>query len=169
MKQYRVGRVNPWWSAEFKKLDYEYYPTTNPEDNAEWVRQGYGRLDFNSGAYTMAKPMPDYADEFFKIFDWKNIALRFYRMMPWEGLPMHQDHYTGYRRTYNINDPALCCRCVVFLEDWKSGHYLEVDGNAVANWRAGDYVYWNYDVPHYAANFGTEPRYSLQITGTQKR
>jgi hypothetical protein len=54
------------------------------------------------------------------------------------------------------------------MEDWKSGHYMEVDGNPIVNWNRGDYVMWNYDVPHYAGNFGIEPRYTMQITGTTK-
>jgi hypothetical protein len=28
-------------------------------------------------------------------------------------------------------------------------------------------VMWNYDVPHFAGNFGMEPRYTMQITGVQ--
>ena len=35
------------------------------------------------------------------------------------------------------------------------------------NWRKGDYVCWNYDVPHYAGNFGLDPKYTMQITGMQ--
>jgi kynureninase len=54
----------------------------------------------------------------------------------------------------------------VFLEDWKSGHYFEIDNVAHLNWRKGDYVLWNNDVPHFAGNFGIEPRYTMQITGT---
>jgi hypothetical protein len=56
-------------------------------------------------------------------------------------------------------------RGIVFLEDWKSGHYFEIDGRPLMPWRAGDWVYWNNAVPHYAGNFGTEPRYTMQITG----
>jgi hypothetical protein len=53
----------------------------------------------------------------------------------------------------------------VLLEDWQSGHYLEVDGVPVVNWHAGQVVQWVYDVPHMAANIGLEDRYTLQITG----
>jgi len=31
--------------------------------------------------------------------------------------------------------------------------------------KSGDWISWNYDTPHMAANIGTEPRYTLQITG----
>jgi len=51
------------------------------------------------------------------------------------------------------------------LEDWKPGHYLEVNGKPYVNWQAGDTVEWAYDTPHMAANIGLEDRYTLQITG----
>ena len=53
----------------------------------------------------------------------------------------------------------------MFLENWKSGHYFEVDGFPVFNWKAGDYCMWTHSVPHFAANIGIEDRYTLQITG----
>jgi hypothetical protein len=56
-------------------------------------------------------------------------------------------------------------RAIVFLEDWASGHYLEIDGEPIIKWTAGDVVIWCYDTPHMAANMGLTPRYTLQITG----
>ncbi len=54
---------------------------------------------------------------------------------------------------------------MLLLEDWKPGHYLEVEGKPYVNWRAGDTVEWVYNTPHMAANVGLEDRYTLQITG----
>jgi hypothetical protein len=56
-------------------------------------------------------------------------------------------------------------RAIVFLEDWKPGHYFEGNNTAKTDWQAGDVVEWCYDAPHMAANLGLEPRYTLQITG----
>jgi hypothetical protein len=56
-------------------------------------------------------------------------------------------------------------RAIVFLEDWQSGHYFEIDNIGVVNWCAGDYYLWNGDAPHAASNIGIDPRYTLQITG----
>ena len=58
-----------------------------------------------------------------------------------------------------------CVRIVVFLEDWKSGHISEVNGVQVSNWHAGDYMLWESDCPHLAANIGLDKRYTLQLTG----
>ena len=56
-------------------------------------------------------------------------------------------------------------RAIVFLEDWKSGHYLELQGKPIVEWKKGFTVIGAYDAPHMAANIGLNPRYTLQITG----
>ena len=58
------------------------------------------------------------------------------------------------------------CESIGIFRRLEPGHYFEFDGEAVANWKAGDYVMWQADVPHAASNIGTEDRYTLQITGT---
>jgi hypothetical protein len=40
-----------------------------------------------------------------------------------------------------------------------------MDDQAIVNWRAGDFIMWQGDVPHAASNIGIEDRYTLQITG----
>ena len=54
---------------------------------------------------------------------------------------------------------------MIFLENWKSGHYFEIDGVPITNWTKGEYIFWEGDTPHMAANMGIEPRYTMQITG----
>jgi hypothetical protein len=95
------------------------------------------------------------------------VGIGFFRMNTLEMFPVHQDHYVSYQQKFDITDPTAIWRCIVFLEDWKSGHYMEVDGEPIVAWKKGDYVMWNYDVPHFAGNFGMEPRYTMQITGVQ--
>ena len=56
-------------------------------------------------------------------------------------------------------------RVLLFLEDWKPGHYFEMNSIGYTDWNAGDYVEWDCTVPHAASNIGIEPRYTLQITG----
>jgi hypothetical protein len=57
-------------------------------------------------------------------------------------------------------------RAVIFLEDWKPGHIFEIEGNLLSNWKAGEYILWQYDTEHMAANLGIEPRYTAQLTFT---
>jgi hypothetical protein len=166
--QYRFGHVIPWWDDSFKTLDYQYYPM-NQGLLDEWIAQGYTNLELNCGIYARKTgPMPDYAEPFSTLNNWEHVELSFSRLNTCEALPMHKDHYVTYRKIHNITDTSTIWRTVVFLEDWKSGHYFEIDGQPFVNWKAGNCVTWNYDVPHFAGNFGIEPRYTIQITGIQK-
>lgn len=165
MKKWQTGNVDPWWNEDFKDLDYQYYDYKNTNDINRWTNEGYGRLILNGGLYNMSRPMPEYARLFFDLFPWKDIGIAFYRMRTCEALPLHVDAYTSYRQMFNITNPNDMYRGIVFLEDWKSGHYFEIDGEILMPWKKGDWVYWNNDVPHYAGNFGQADRYTMQITG----
>jgi uncharacterized protein YijF (DUF1287 family) len=89
-------------------------------------------------------------------------------MAPGTILPTHQDLYKKYIELFELHGQEHTIhRAVMFLEDWQSGHYLEVMDQPVVKWRAGDVVEWVYDTPHMAANMGSTPRYTLQITGHQ--
>ena len=162
--KYRFGHINPWWDDSFKTLNYVYYPLKNTHDEIRWKKEGYDRLTLNGGLYNMSQVMPDYAQPFFTMFDWDNVGIAFYRMSTLEALPLHVDSYTSYIKMFDLK-PEQVWRCIVFLEDWKSGHYLEIDGKPVTGWKAGDVVQWSFDTPHMAANLGLEDRYTLQITG----
>lgn len=167
--KYHTGHVDPWWDDSFKQLDYIYYPLKNTWDEERWVNEGYRSsevgLNLKGALYNNSRPMPDYATPFYTLFDWDHVNIAYYRMNTLDALPLHIDAYTSYRKMLGINDSSIIWRCILFLEDWKSGHYFEIDNTALLNWRAGDYVFWNDSVEHFAGNFGTEPRYTMQITG----
>ena len=81
-------------------------------------------------------------------------------------MPVHSDLYKRYIEVFNLQGREHTIRrALVLLEDWKSGHYLEVEGKPCVNWKAGDTAEWVYDAPHMAANIGLDDRYTLQITG----
>lgn len=97
---------------------------------------------------------------------WKNMAWCFYRLNPGCLVPGHVDHFANYMKYYNIADRGRIVRSLVFLEDWKSGHYFEAGGQAFTKWRAMDFVTWSHDTYHLGGNLGTEIRYTVQLTGT---
>lgn len=168
---YKFGHTDPWWDESFKKLDFKYLPIKNTFDEDRWRQQGYTGITLNGmivNMQTLEKNMPDYAVPFLTMFDWKNVSLSYYCQQTLNMFPLHFDSYLTYRKLYNIDDSSKIWRCIVFLEDWKSGHYFEIDGRGFINWKCGDYVVWNNDTPHFAANIGTEPRYTMQITGVEK-
>jgi hypothetical protein len=164
---YEHGHVDPWWTNEHTTLDYyRLIKFNNAKMVEDWKTIGYACDNSTFGSvYAMPQPMPASADQFFHMFTWNNISLSFFKMQQGDILPTHADHYTFYKNTYKIEKIENIHRCIVFLEDWDSGHYFDINGDGIINWKKGDYVVWKGDTLHMAANIGTSIRYTLQITG----
>lgn len=160
--------IEPTWDESFKQLDYAQEPFNDPVSQAQWESQGYS-TKFTGAMCDMRSPQPvwnEFLIGYFSAMGWKDIGTSYYRMDTGTVLPVHQDLYARYVNLYNLRDQENAIqRAIVFLEDWKSGHYFEINGTSLTNWTAGDVVAWSYDCPHMAANIGLEPRYTLQITG----
>ena len=157
-----------FWDTEFKNLDYVNEPFNDTRTRDGWLIQGYADR-FTGDMCDMRSPQPSWNQQFIDFFSvqgWKDIGTSYYRMNTGTVLPTHGDLYAKYIDLYDLHGQEHCIRrAIVFLEDWKSGHYFEAMGDPYLDWRAGDVVEWTYDTPHMAANIGTEPRYTLQITG----
>lgn len=160
--------IEQFWDDEFKTIDYIVEPFNDPESVSLWVTQGY-QAKICGELADMRHKLPTWAGKFIEIYEaqgWKDIGLAFYRMTTGTVMPVHIDLYKRYIEVFKLQgrEPSIR-RALLLLEDWKPGHYLEVDGIPYVNWRAGDTVEWVYDTPHMAANIGLEDRYTLQITG----
>ena len=162
------GRMSliPFWELLHRDLPYINEPFNNDQDVQKWQALGYTQTRFTGDMYDMRFVEPDWMAPVREFLPMKNWAWSLYRMRPGDVLPNHSDAYVRYRDIYGVQDIASIRRYVIFLEDWQSGHYFEIDDVAVTNWRAGEGVYWHGDTPHLAANMGATPRYTLQITGT---
>ena len=129
---------------------------------------GYA-CSFTGDMCDMRSAQPTWNQRFIDIYadlGWKDIGTSYYRMRTGTVLPTHQDTYRKYIELFGLaGQEHRIRRAIVFLEDWKSGHYFEALGEARVNWQAGQVFEWPYDTPHMAANLGPEPRYTLQITG----
>jgi hypothetical protein len=130
----------------------------------QWVARGH-RYERYTGDLIDYKDLPSWVLPIAEQTGLKQLGASLYRMNTGCILPVHSDTYSLYKHFYGIQHNRIM-RIVVFLEDWSSGHYLEVDGNPVVGWSAGDWVGWNYNCPHMAANIGNTDRYTMQITGT---
>jgi hypothetical protein len=156
---------NPWWDLAHRGLAYINEPFNDPESLAKWQTLGYTQTRFTGDMYDMRNIEPTWIEPFRKIFPWQHFSWSLYRMAPGTTLPNHGDTYTRFREIYDIADPNTIFRAVVFLEDWQSGHYFEVNEDPVVEWVAGETIIWRNDVLHLAANMGMTDRYTLQITG----
>jgi hypothetical protein len=133
----------------------------------KWKSQGYDYVkSFSGSMYDSRNPMPEWVNRFDNIFNLKDMTYNFYKMSQLEIMPEHVDHFQTYIKLFDAKYENVV-RILVMLEDWKPGHYLEIDGVGFVNWVAGDYFMWDSDVPHAASNIGIDDRYTLQITGTR--
>ena len=160
--------IPKFWDNEFKQLNYINEHFNDVENIQRWLAQGYANK-FTGDMCDMRSPQPTWNQQFVNIYEqmgWKNIGTSYYRMSTGTILPTHSDLYLRYVDLFNLKgQEQRIHRAIVFLEDWKPGHYAEYNDVAKVNWRAGDVIEWQYDTPHLAANLGLEPRYTLQITG----
>lgn len=161
-------RIERFWDDEFKTLDYIQEPFNDPKSVNLWITQGY-QSKICGDLCDMRHRLPKWANKFIDVYErqgWQDVGLAFYRMPTGTVMPVHSDLYKRYIELFDLEGKETSIRrSLVLLEDWKSGHYLEVAGKPYTGWRAGDTVEWAFDEPHMAANIGLEDRYTLQITG----
>ncbi len=165
---YKIYSLDVFWDDEFKHLDYIQEPFNDSEDVKQWMAQGYQPKICGAMA-DMKGRQPSWNHRFIEYFSamgWKDIGTSYYRMTSGTVMPVHQDRYVKYVKLFALEGQEYNIRrALVMLEDWQSGHYLEVQGDPVVKWQAGTVIEWIYDVPHMAANMGLGDRYTLQITG----
>jgi hypothetical protein len=161
-------KIPVFWDNEFKDLNYVNEEFNDPVSLAKWTELGYSNK-FTGAMCDMRSTQPSWNEKFIKIYQemgWKDIGTSYYRMDTGTVLPTHGDLYVRYIDLHNLHGREQTIRrAVIFLEDWKPGHYSEISNIGLVNWEAGTVLEWDYDTPHAAANIGIEPRYTLQITG----
>ena len=160
------GHVDPWWDLRHRDLKYIHEQFNDPESLSKWRRLGYTQTRFTGDMYDMRNAEPDWVTPFRNIFQYERFGWSFYRMPPGSVLPAHRDTYDRFKLIHGLEATHSVVRTIVFLEDWASGHYLEMNGEPFTGWCAGDWVSWRDDFLHLAANMGQTDRYTLQLTGT---
>jgi len=160
--------VPAFWDDEFKHLDYRNETFNDSASIDDWMSLGFANK-FTGDMCDMRSTQPSWNNVIVEVFaqmGWQDIGTSYYRMAPGTILPTHQDLYTKYINLFDLQGKEHTIhRAVIFLQEWQSGHYLEICGEPITKWRAGDTVEWCYDTPHLAANMGTTARYTLQVTG----
>ena len=79
-------------------------------------------------------------------------------------IPIHRDMFHMIKSNYDTEGKQIV-RANIFLEDWKSGHYLEFDKDPCTNWKANEGFVISEEVTHLSANAGLENKYTVQISG----
>ena len=174
MINYKEGFLEPFWDEQFKNLDYHKEIFNNEKDIERWRKSGYTQdvSNFSGLMCPHGKKHPEWINQIIKWAEdeigLNDVGVCFYKMETGVILPMHRDHYNTYRVKFNCGMDQIN-RVLIFLEDWKSGHYFEVENTPIMKYKAGTFVHWKGDARHMASNIGEEDRYTLQITGWKKK
>ena len=109
------------------------------EESPQWV-------------YELAKRVPQ---------DFDHYVVSVINIPPGQTVPYHRDKHYMLQEKYGKGDTW---RYLIFLEDWKPGHYFEVENTPFVEWKAGDWVKFHQHEWHLGGNMGFESFYSAQIT-----
>lgn len=157
------GHIRPIWSDDYKNFEYIKQFITD-EELLHFKSQGYNHESFTGTMYDSRNIIPSWCNDIAKEIGLNKSAFVFYKMVTGDIMPTHVDHFIKYQKIFKVKKNMIS-RAILFLEDWKPGHYFEIDGKAICNYAKGDYILWSHDIYHAASNIGIEDRYTLQITG----
>lgn len=87
------------------------------------------------------------------------------RQRPGQVLPWHNDHFYKIIENNPEVDKTRIVRANIFMEDWKTGHILQIDNEVISNWKKGYGFIWSSGVYHLSGNLGLEDKYTMQISG----
>lgn len=93
--------------------------------------------------------------------DFDHSVVSVIKIDPGNTIPWHLDLHTLIQERYGAGDTH---RYLIFLEDWKTGHYFQREQTPFVNWQAGDWVKFSQPQWHVAGNMGLEPFYTAQVT-----
>lgn len=165
------GKIDSNLIGDYKNIEYPGRRQFRDDETVEqWKNLGHLYVNYTGFIREEYRGLPDWCNsviaEIKNQLNISNVSCSLYRMPPGTIMPEHKDAYLNYKKIFELDDVNKICRVLVFLEDWKSGHYFEVSDNPVIRWKSGDYYMWFGETPHIAANIGRENRYTMQITGT---
>tara|TARA_X000000368_G_scaffold418463_1_gene418242 strand:- start:1085 stop:1891 length:807 start_codon:yes stop_codon:yes gene_type:complete len=163
----RMDNNNKLEYNDFKKWGYDI----DSDENSYAVLNRYMQKDFPRVFKKMAK-----------LFCFDHPAgkkngrpnIKFDVQIPGQMFYWHLDNFGGLlqsqREDYNKfaacdYDQRLIMRVIIFLDNQKQGQVWK-QGNNFLTWKKGDCFTWPWrDIPHGTANFGHDPRPTLNITG----
>ena len=117
----------------------------------------------NSSIWQMFEASPQWVHDLAKKIpqDFDHHVVSVINIPPGQTIPHHVDKHYKLKQEHGEGESY---RYLIFLEDWKRGHYYEVHDQPFVKWRRGDWVKFGVDDWHLAGNMGDEPFYSAQIT-----
>jgi hypothetical protein len=82
---------------------------------------------------------------------------------PGSVIPPHVDSFFQLRKKYPYRPNPV--RAVIFIEDWKLGHFLQCNDDVYTHWKCGDGLIMDRSQCHLSANAGVEDKHTVQVSG----
>jgi hypothetical protein len=130
------------------------------EQNIKYIMAGY--TDKNT-QYYQTFDLPEEYHTFAKSI-FSEYSLSVIKQMPGQTIPQHFDTFYKFCERNNCSKIDVC-RLNFFLEEWKTGHYFEINNEPYVDWRKMNFKIIRYGQLHLSGNMGMEPKYTMQITG----
>lgn len=108
--------------------------------------------------------LPAFSRKLAKACELNHPVVSMIRQDPGQVIPWHQDSFYKLRQKYNV-PAAEILRCLIFLEEWKTGHYFQIAEYPLVRWKQGDVYMIPPGVYHLSGNCGLEPKYTAQVSG----
>jgi len=144
--------------AKIKKLPFRHVPHKHfPKSWTKYPKKSLIHLEYGSKTKNHA-----WFDNL-KPANAGKVGYLFTKLESGHVVPPHKDHFKSFAKYHNVPVSAIKRR-LVFIEDWKSGHFFQVNNRVFTDWRSGDFIEWTQKDRHLGGNFGLDPRYVLQIT-----
>ena len=103
----------------------------------EFIKRGYVKQSLNlfqqfGSREAESKGIDWEWTKYFYPENWSNVGLMFDKANPGHVIPQHTDHFKFYAIHFGIPKEKVRRR-IVFLEDWKSGHYFQLKINLMCS------------------------------------
>lgn len=132
------------------------------EQNLRYLEAGYNH---DNSMYYRAFEVDEAVHEFCRTL-FPRYSVGIMKQPVGQTLPLHEDTFYQFAKNNDV-DPYACCRVNIFLEDWQSGHYFEINEKSVLHWKRGDAIIILRDEPHLSGNMGLTTKYTMQVTGVR--
>ena len=132
------------------------------EQNLRYLEAGYNH---DNSMYYRAFEVDEAVHEFCRTL-FPRYSVGIMKQPVGQTLPSHEDTFYQFAKNNDV-DPYECCRVNIFLEDWQSGHYFEINEKSVLHWKRGDAIIILRDEPHLSGNMGLTTKYTMQVTGVR--
>lgn len=83
---------------------------------------------------------------------------------PGNVIPLHRDTFFQIKKRFPESKRTIV-RCNIYMEDWRTGHFLQYDDKICTHWKQGDGHMWDSEILHLGANAGMEDKHTLQVSG----